>query len=1013
MEAFDTQLLGDEGDATRQSLDSIRNSPLGTRPADKSETHVDPEDVSMSYHSILSAFKKLPPSPEPTVDVVDKFLRGDKKLEEQDLSNVREAGSDEASFLHFLFKKADSFKERLPLIRWVMEKHPDLYLKGVEDNKSILQVLATRSKAAEVIQSLSQFVELFPTQVADILKRTETKNAHQGRLLSNIIPAIWNSATPDFLKFFGECSDDAKPTQCTCYVCSENTALLTVNNHDSHSLKENKHPSLPLGNEITSEEIGDVMILRWPKEMSDRTTPSLQSKSEVATHPGIISDANGQTPLHLAAAYRDCADDDRIVQFRLVKHLFSWCPEALEKVNKAGQSAYLHRIAGPCQNAGRPQQGEDDIAFYLKDQIMHLPDRDDVLDLLYGRSRGAQLSSLPGSSGSEREIHLDLRELQRSASSSATKDDLLAFIDGLRFESILQYVQIPQYPFRIRRAPSRSSTADVTEAKHEKTGTGRKDFADIFDVLKKKDVRKIHRLVVDDDDTCLHEDETIERLSHFEIEEFQWKKLDLSSSVLRHAVPYVRTLRLFSSGNHSVLRDWSSADGLNQLSLLSSVYLKIYWKTESRERTAKYAKDFVKRIIASSKNIKTVEVRLEPFTAKNYEEWPNRHLLVATNKWLQTMQKFASFVNNIRNQPGGGDDRDRALEIPQEVRVAILDDGIDWSFAKQIGCTGMSFYPDKSSHFEGHNVWYSSSTDHGTLMAALIEKMCPDVKLYIARLDQTESEQSEFQPTPESAAKAIQWAIQKDVHIISMSWTIPGQYECLDMAINKARERNILMFGSASDQGARDSNLPYMAKLANKGQGPVICIGGAREFGLADERARSEGEFFFPGQTNGIPPPLPPLKRNFDAKTGSSVATALAAGFTALIMLLVDMSPKYGGIKTAGSGSASQSESRLTSVYRKQLQDPMHVRKLFESLLHQSEINTSNAELRNHIIIPADTYFDQNRLMRQLSKVPVNQTAEKGRELLDGILERVLRVLINSYADRKFEYYNQADMEDE
>jgi hypothetical protein len=219
---------------------------------------------------------------------------------------------------------------------------------------------------------------------------------------------------------------------------------------------------------------------------------------------------------------------------------------------------------------------QDDTTFFLKDQIMHLEDRDLVLELLYGRPMSSpprlnpreskRSTSEPQPRQQEREIHLDLREVQISAPSSAD-DDLVNFIRKLEFEDILQYVQIPRHPFH-RRGASRSP-ADANETKPGEDGVGRRDFRRIFEVLKKKGVRKIIRLIVDDDDACLHQDDVIEELGMFEIEEFQWTKMDMSSVVLRHAVSRVRKLRLFSSGNHSVLRDWSGLDGLNQLCRVS------------------------------------------------------------------------------------------------------------------------------------------------------------------------------------------------------------------------------------------------------------------------------------------------------------------------------------------------------------------------------------------------------------------------------------------------------------
>lgn len=113
---------------------------------------------------------------------------------------------------------------------------------------------------------------------------------------------------------------------------------------------------------------------------------------------------------------------------------------------------------------------------------------------------------------------MDLREIQISAPSSSKKEDLLNFIDNLKFENILQYVQIPRHPFRLSGVSRQA--LDAVETKLSKEGTGRRDFESIFSMLLRKGVRKILRLIVDDDDAYLHHDEIIEQLEKFEIEDF-------------------------------------------------------------------------------------------------------------------------------------------------------------------------------------------------------------------------------------------------------------------------------------------------------------------------------------------------------------------------------------------------------------------------------------------------------------------------------------------------------------
>jgi len=109
------------------------------------------------------------------------------------------------------------------------------------------------------------------------------------------------------------------------------------------------------------------------------------------------------------------------------------------------------------------------------------------------------------------------------------------------------------------------------------------------------------------------------------------------------------------------------------------------------------------------------------------------------------MQKFTGLLANLQQEISPGD----------PVRVAILDDGVDWAYTNttETNWNGISFFVEKRRHFDQQNPWYFSSAGHGTLMARLVHELCPTADLYVARLDQTISESGHFQPTPESATK--------------------------------------------------------------------------------------------------------------------------------------------------------------------------------------------------------------------------------------------------------------------
>lgn len=159
----------------------------------------------------------------------------------------------------------------------------------------------------------------------------------------------------------------------------------------------------------------------------------------------------------------------------------------------------------------------------------------------------------------------------QNASYPVSKDSLENFLKSLEFEDILQYVHIPRHPFSSK--PNGAILDDKTTADAEMAtlGVGRQDFKFIFDLLQKKGIQKIVKVIVEDDEIYPHRDDIIEELQHFQVEYLDWDKVDISSVVLRKAIPLARKVHLWSSGNHSVLRDWSSFDGLNRLPLVCAL----------------------------------------------------------------------------------------------------------------------------------------------------------------------------------------------------------------------------------------------------------------------------------------------------------------------------------------------------------------------------------------------------------------------------------------------------------
>jgi len=139
--------------------------------------------------------------------------------------------------------------------------------------------------------------------------------------------------------------------------------------------------------------------------------------------------------------------------------------------------------------------------------------------------------------------------------------------------------------------------------------------------------------------------------------------------------------------------------------------------------------------------------------------------------------------------------------------------------------------------------------------------------------------------------------VDKGVDIISMSWTIDSndsnkvEIAELEKAIDAAAQENILMFCAATDQGAyRDQSYPAAA-----GTKRLFKIGAAQASGAAPTWLGDPAhvDFIFPGHQVVYERHGDPAAKQITALTGSSVATALAAGLAALVLYVVQAGAFY------------------------------------------------------------------------------------------------------------------------
>lgn len=104
-------------------------------------------------------------------------------------------------------------------------------------------------------------------------------------------------------------------------------------------------------------------------------------------------------------------------------------------------------------------------------------------------------------------------------------------------------------------------------------GLGINDLVTVFEWLRENSVKKIIKVVVVDDGNPSHSDEAIEKaLKPFEIEVWDWKKLDISSDVLFNVSKCLREVSVYWSGNHATLMGWYSEEGFRNRTKFPEVF---------------------------------------------------------------------------------------------------------------------------------------------------------------------------------------------------------------------------------------------------------------------------------------------------------------------------------------------------------------------------------------------------------------------------------------------------------
>lgn len=124
------------------------------------------------------------------------------------------------------------------------------------------------------------------------------------------------------------------------------------------------------------------------------------------------------------------------------------------------------------------------------------------------------------------------------------------------------------------------------------------------------------------------------------------------------------------------------------------------------------------------------------------------------------------------------------------------------------------------------------------------------------------------------------------VHVISMSWSIEKisakDAGDLQTAVERAIADGILLFCASDDQGNNrpDESETYPARC---NPSAVFRIGAATRSGIQSEWVRRV-DYILPGEKEQLIPSIGDQLSSHDARTASSLATALGSGIAALIL---------------------------------------------------------------------------------------------------------------------------------
>ncbi|KAF3808686.1 hypothetical protein GCG54_00006554 [Colletotrichum gloeosporioides] len=201
-------------------------------------------------------------------------------------------------------------------------------------------------------------------------------------------------------------------------------------------------------------------------------------------------------------------------------------------------------------------------------------------------------------------------------------------------------------------------------------------------------------------------------------------------------------------------------------------------------------------------------------------------------------------------------------------------------------CDGKSFVHEQ----DRVSPWYLASNPIGTQMANLVCAIDPLCQLFVAKIAD-----SHYGYSAARAAEAVNWAVDRGVDIISMSFTTTEDYKPFKEAVQKTMNAGILIVCSHHDNGARIGTQVFPACFnSNDSSNTMLRMASCNMYGklqhdwddnTTDNASKKNHQHGFCINSQDIAVgAIPFLAASTERISGSSVATAIAAGVCSLLI---------------------------------------------------------------------------------------------------------------------------------